>query len=203
MRRSPTSPSQRPVDGKVSATPRVSARVSVPPTQTRLSKAPPSAGLVIDYEVPGACVLAHLRNMTFSAWNKAPTAEDIEAFMSMAQRLSAVYPKNSNVTLVLRGTELPGGPAKAALERLTERYAHAIHSVALVVDGAGFWASMIRSFLIGLHLLRGNDYRSRAFAHHTEATVWLLPPHNAATGVCLTADEIHSACEAILARFRQ
>jgi hypothetical protein len=157
--------------------------------------------LVFCYAAPG-CVIAHVRNMTFSAWNTAPTVEHVEAFMALAQSLSVTYPQNSNVTLVLRNTELPGADAKAALESLTEQYARAIHSVALVIEGNGFWASMVRSFLTGLHLLRGNGYRCKAFATPSEATAWLLPPHNVDTGVALTEHELKSACDAVLARLR-
>jgi hypothetical protein len=162
-------------------------------------KPEPEAGLVISYAAPG-CVIAHIRNMTFSAWDRAPTVEHVEAFMALADKLSAIYPQNSNVTLVMRNTELPGAEAKASLEVLTARYARAIHSVALVVDGDGFWASMIRSFLTGLHLLRGNGYRCKAFATPAEATPWLLPRHNADTGVALSEDEMKSACAAVIAR---
>jgi hypothetical protein len=140
--------------------------------------------------------------MTFSAWSTAPTVEHVEAFMALAQSLSATYPRNSNVTLVMGNTELPGADARASLEVLTAQYAPAIHSVALVIDGGGFWASMIRSFLTGLHVLRGNGYRCKAFATPTDAASWLLPPHNADTGVVLTDDELKSACDTVLARMR-
>jgi hypothetical protein len=161
----------------------------------------PDADLVISYAAPG-CVIAHVRNMTFSAWNAPPSVQDVEAFMALAQRLSVTYAQNSNVTLVLGNTELPGPDARASLEQLTAQYARAIHSVALVIDGAGFWASMIRSFLTGLHVLRGNGYRCKAFATPSEAAGWLLPPHSADTGVALTERELTGACGLVLARLR-
>jgi hypothetical protein len=157
--------------------------------------------LVVSYAAPG-CVIAHLRNMTFSAWNAAPSVQDVEAFMALAQNLSATYAQNSNVTLVLSNTELPGAEARASLELLTAQYARAIHSVALVIDGDGFWSSMVRSFLTGLHVLRGNGYRCKAFATSSEASGWLLPPHNADTGVELTEQELAGACDLVLARLR-
>jgi len=120
--------------------------------------------------------------------------------MALAKQLCEVYPKNSNVTLVMRETELPGVEARVALEELTAQYARYIHSVALVIDGDGFWASMIRSFLTGLHLLRGHGYRCKAFQSATEANPWLVPAHNAETGVTVTAREIEQACEAVYRR---
>jgi hypothetical protein len=157
--------------------------------------------LVIDYAVPG-CVIAHVGNMTFSAWDTAPLVEHVEAFMAVAKNLSATYERNSNVSLVMRNTELPGAGARVALEELTAEYASKIHSVALVIDGDGFWASMIRSFLTGLHLLRGNGYRCKAFATPAEASPWLLPSHGADTGVSLSARELEAACEQIYQRMR-
>lgn len=157
--------------------------------------------LVIHYAVPG-CVIAHLGNMTFCAWNSAPQVEHVEAFMEMAKNLSAIYPHNSNVSLIMRGGELPGSEARVALEALTSQFADKIHSVALVIDGDGFWASMVRSFCTGLHLLRGHGYRCKAFATPSEATPWLMPPHNADTGVSLSAREVEAACEAIYRRMR-
>lgn len=159
------------------------------------------ADLVIVYAVPG-CVLGHLRNITFCAWNTVPTAEHVHAFMALAKQLSAVYPKNSNITLVMRAAELPGSQARIALEELIAQYSQHIHSVAMVIDGDGFWASMIRSFLTGLHLLRGNGYRSKAFASPAEAIPWLLPDHTADTGVTSGTRELEAACEAIYRRLR-
>jgi hypothetical protein len=160
---------------------------------------PANPDFVIDYAVPG-CVIAHIRNVTFSAWNTTPTAEHVHAFTTLAKQLSEVYPKSSNVTVVMRDTELPGGEARVALEELTGQFAPYVHSVALVIDGDGFWASMIRSFLTGLHLLRGHGYRCKAFASAAEANPWLVPSHSAETGVNVTPREIDLACEAIYRR---
>jgi hypothetical protein len=131
-----------------------------------------------------------------------PTAEHVQAFMVLAKQLCEVYPKSSNVTLVMRESELPGSEARIALEELTAQYAGYIHSVALVIDGDGFWASMIRSFLTGLHLLRGHGYRCKAFASATDANPWLVPWHNAETGVTVSPREIDAACEAVYRRMR-
>ncbi|HTU56878.1 MAG TPA: hypothetical protein VMF89_00565 [Polyangiales bacterium] len=157
---------------------------------------PTNGELVIHYAVPG-CVIGHVRNVTFSAWNTTPTAEHVAAFTALAKQLIEVYPKSSNVTLVMRETELPGTDARVALEELTAQYAPYIHSVALVIDGDGFWASMIRSFLTGLHLLRGHGYGCKAFPNTAEANPWLVPAHNAETGVSVTAREVDMACEAV------
>ena len=132
-----------------------------------------------------------------------PTAEHVQAFMRLAKQLCEVYPKCSNVTLVGRETELPGPEARVALEELTAQYARYIHSVALVIDGDGFWASMIRSFLTGLHLLRGHGYRCKAFPNAAEANPWLVPAHNADTGVSVTARETDAACEAVYRRLHR
>jgi hypothetical protein len=56
--------------------------------------------------------------MAFSAWNAAPSVQDVEAFMALAQSLSATYAQNSNVTLVLSNTEVPGAKARAALHNV-------------------------------------------------------------------------------------
>jgi hypothetical protein len=156
---------------------------------------------VIDYSAPG-CVIGHVRNMTFSAWDTPPTAPHVEAFIALAERLSTIYPLNSNVTIVMRNAGLPGAEARVALEQLTAQYARSIHSVSLVIDGGGFWASMIRSFLTGLHVLRGNGYRCKAFATPAEAYPWLLPSHNSDTGVHLTEQEMKDACDAVFARMK-
>lgn len=157
--------------------------------------------LVIDYAVPG-CVIAHLGNMTFCAWSTAPLVEHVAAFMDVAKNLSVIHPRNSNVTLVMPGCELPGSEARIALEELTAQYASQIHSVALVIDGDGFWASMIRSFCTGLHLLRGHGYRCKAFATPAEASPWLMPAHNADTGASISAREVEAACAEIYRRMR-
>jgi hypothetical protein len=104
------------------------------------------------------------------------------------------------VSLVMRDADLPDGEARVALERLTSEYVRAIHSVALMIDGSGFRSSIIRSFLTGLHLLRGNGYRCKTFAKPTEANPWLLPRHNADTGVSLSEREMQEAFDLVFAR---
>lgn len=157
------------------------------------------AVLSIAYATP-SCVIGHLRNMTFCAWDAPPLAADVEAFMALAEQLTQTYPLNSNVSLVMRDADLPDTEARVALERLTSEYARAIHSVALVIDGSGFRTSIIRSFLTGLHLLRGNGYRCKTFAKPAEANPWLLPPHNSDTGIVISENEMQDACDAVFAR---
>jgi len=181
-------PSRRP--------PADTGRVSIVTLAPQVAVAP---AVSVTYAAPG-CVLGHLRNMTFSAWNAPPTAEHVDAFIALAEQLSQNYPLNSNITLVMPDADLPETEARVALERLTSEYARVIHSVALVIDGTGFRASIIRSFLTGLHLLRGNGYRCKTFTKPVEANPWLLPPHNADTGVELSEREMADACDAIFAR---
>jgi hypothetical protein len=172
-----------------------------PRQESREVERPALTDFVIDYAAPG-CVIAHLRNLTFCAWNTPPVAAHVAAFVGVAEQLSQAYPRSSNVTLVMRDAELPGSEARIALEQLTAQYAGIIHSVALVIDGDGFWASMIRSFLTGLHLLRGHGYRCKAFGNAAEVSSWLLPSHSADTGVAISARELDAACEAIYRRMR-
>lgn len=189
----------------VSVKSRVSSQPSIAPKRPRQEsreiERPALEGFEIVYAAPG-CVLAQLRNVTFCAWNTVPRVEHVEAFIVQAKALYATYPRSSNVTLVMRETELPGADIRKALEELIAQYASSIHSVALVIDGDGFWASMIRSFLTGLHLLRGHGYRCKAFANATEASPWLLPSHNTDTGVSVSTRELDAACEAVYRRMR-
>ena len=184
---------------------RTSPPASTPPELRRSRpvslrpRAPESEALIVTYAAHG-CVIGHVRNMTFCAWNSPPIAEQVESFMGLAEHLSRTYTLNSNVTLVMPDADLPDAKARAALERLTSEYARAIHSVALVIDGSGFRASLIRSFLTGLHLLQGNHYRCKTFAKPAEANPWLLPAHNADTGIVLSEREMQVACDAVLAR---
>lgn len=185
-----------------------SRRASADTAPRPISLVPPAAvaadapGINIVYAVRG-CVIGHIRNMTFCAWDAPPQAQHVEAFTALAAQLTQTYALCSNVSLVLRNADLPGDEARVALERLTSEYARSIHSVALVIDGSGFRASIIRSFLTGLHLLRGNGYRCKTFAKPTEANPWLLPAHNADTAITLTEREMQEACEAIFARMSQ
>lgn len=185
-----------------------SRRLSALPPRRPISLAPPAPvaadapGINIVYAVRG-CVIGHIRNMTICAWNAAPEAQHVEAFMALAAEITQTYPLCSNISLVMRDADLPEAEARVALERLTSEYARFIHSVALVIDGSGFRASIIRSFLTGLHLLRGNGYRCKTFGKPTEANPWLLPPHNADTGITLTEREMQEACEVIFARMAQ
>lgn len=141
--------------------------------------------------------------MTFCAWSTRPTGDDVAAFVELATKLTARYPMCSNLTLVLGGTHLPDAGAKAGLESLTADFAPFIHSVALVVDGEGFWSSMIRSFLTGLHVLRNNGYRCKTFGSPEAAYPWLLPAHGADTGCVVDPEPMHVATQAVIDRLGQ
>ena len=128
------------------------------------------------FEADG-CVMARWRDVAVVVWATQATAVHIAEFERLAELMFAEYPRVSTVQLLTRGASVPTPEAREALNGLIERHASKLICCATTLEGAGFWASTMRSFLTGLQLFQRNHFKTKICASHLEAAHWLATLH--------------------------
>lgn len=148
-----------------------------------------SVGDDIVHEEPGFVLAVH-RNVTVAAWGHGCTVSHVEAMAAAGRRLLSRYPKTSSICSVHPDAAMPKPEGRAALEGIVTASAPYLSRVALLLGGSGFRTSAMRSMLTGIHFAQARQYKTRTFADAQAATAWLVPDHEAETGVHVDADAI-------------
>jgi hypothetical protein len=107
----------------------------------------------------------------------------------MAQRSSRV----TTVQFLAAGSSIPTPDARAALNEMIVRYADRLIACAAIMEGTGFWASMMRSFLTGLQLFQRNAWSTKFFSTPSEAAHWLATLHASELGVTIDPEQLVAA----------
>lgn len=159
----------------------------------------PSAPPEVLVERPGF-LLARRRNVMFSAWADRGTSELVDAMAEAGRDLGRKYERLSAVTILTSDAGLPTPEGRLALERLVAASAPRLSHVALLLGGAGFRLSSMRSYLTGLHVAQRRQYKTRTFMAAVPAAEWLVPGHVSQTGVQVSVADITGAIDMVMAR---
>jgi hypothetical protein len=143
-------------------------------------------------ESPGVHRVWLWQNVFAIAWYGKPSAEAARQLGPIAEQVyaRASYEKFSYVHLVANKLELPDPATRTALLDLTHGHSHRTACVAVIVSGAGFWASAIRSFVTGIRVLAPRGFDLRMHAALSELGDWLPEEHARKTGVTLEPSEL-------------
>jgi len=108
-----------------------------------------------------------------------------------AQRLGRVTPKplpgtrRSDIHIVTAGTALPSAEARSVFVELMREMQGDLACLAVVIEGGGFWASAMRSAVIGLGMMAPKVLPFRALGSLDDLTAWLPAEHKRLTGVTI------------------
>lgn len=141
--------------------------------------------------------MAEWQNILITAWATQPTGALVDAFAQRATALFERYEKLSAAHVLLDGAAMPSAEARHALQALAERYRGRLACVGTVIAGTGFWASAMRGFVTGMHVIKARPANSTFVSSHDLAH-WLAPQHGIATGVVCTAVELEHVIAAVL-----
>jgi hypothetical protein len=155
----------------------------------------------IEYETAG-CVFAIWKNVVIAIWATQATSELVAELSRIATYWADQREGQfSTVHVIRNGSPLPNGEARAALMALIEQFGHRLACVATQIEGAGFWASAMRSLLTSLRLIGGRtSYKARTFQTTQEIATWLAEAHVQGTGIGLDADEFKAVLAGLMAR---
>jgi hypothetical protein len=149
----------------------------------RANSQPISELLLID-EDPGKYRFYKWQHVHVVVWVGAAVGET-------ARRLGRATPKQvpgtqrSDIHIVTSGTALPSGDARAGFVELMREMQADIACLAVVIEGGGFWASAMRSAVIGLGMMAPKTLPFRALGSLDDLTAWLPAEHRRRTGVAI------------------
>ena len=135
-----------------------------------------TTSVTVTFEGDG-CVMGYWREVFIVVWATQATLEHMTAFGRLAERMVGEHGKASTIQVLTPGSTVPTPDARAELNGLSERYADRLICCAAPLEGAGFWASTMRSFLTGLQLFTRSRFRTKICATLEEGVQWLASLH--------------------------
>lgn len=120
-----------------------------------------------------------------------------EAVLGVRQRTEANLPPGIKGVLFLvvveESAEAPSKDARHSLAELLHAHAEQIAGGAMVFEGSGFRAAMVRSVATSMALLARTQFSFKVFPSVSRAAAWLAPLSEAA----LTPEEVYEAAQQI------
>jgi hypothetical protein len=137
--------------------------------------------------------MAHWRGVGIVAWATQATGSHAGEMARLAEEVGKSHPLGSSVSLVVNRAPLPTHEARRAIHEVTRRYEKNIVCAATVIEGAGFWASAIRSLVTSLHLVGRWSFDLKTFSEIGTLSEWLAPIHTRAVGTIVEAKDLAGA----------
>ena len=144
--------------------------------------------IVVVGEFPGVLRVCLWHNVIVACWYGDPSAQASNRLTAITQHIleSRNAPdKVSYVHLVTGKLKLPDAATRAAFVESTNKYAHRTALSAVVVSGAGFWASAIRGFVTGIGMVAPRSLELRLYGTIEALVPWFPNEHARRTGVAL------------------
>jgi hypothetical protein len=110
--------------------------------------------------------------------------------VALSMDRSQDYPQYSWVHLIRDKLALPDADARAGLVHMMTVRSNELACVAVVVGGAGFWASAMRNAVIGLRIFASHKFELRLHGTSDDVVKWLPAAHQRRTQVELPADTL-------------
>lgn len=182
----------------------------MPPSASRPTRALPNPPASVDgwkpdapaivYETAGLAV-AHWKNVAIHLWTGSPSTAMVMKLDELSPAFASAHPRGiSSIHIIAQGTPLPEGDVRHALRSLTNKYAKNIACVCHVVEGAGFWASALQSFLTGFHFALRDPFELHICATLEMAARWMPEPHVRRTGVFVPTHDLEAALRTVRSR---
>ncbi len=138
--------------------------------------------------------IATWKNVALHLWTVAGTPEMVAKLDEFSLAFTSAHPEGiSAIHIIAKGAPLPGKEVRDLLREVSERHAKHVACVCHIVEGSGFWASALQSFLTGLHWLTQRSYSLRICSDIAAAAQWVPGPHADRTKVTLAPAELERA----------
>ena len=151
-----------------------------------------SDSIVVIAELPGVHRIWAFHNLVVVVWTGKPTGDAASMIARVSDRLLARGPatKLSYLHFVPNKLELPDAAARAGFVDLAHSQGARTGCVALILDGAGFWASAIRGFVTSIRVIAPRTIDLRIHSEMSELLEWFPEEHAQRTGVQLESAEL-------------
>jgi hypothetical protein len=157
---------------------------------------------VIVCDEPGF-VMAKWQNVAVVVWGvqgTLPLVKKLEAFSDalLAENKHGM----SAVHIIVNGPSLPEAATRAELNRLTDKYATNLACMATIIEGTGFWASAMHSFITSIHWVSRRPFKVRISSNINDIAAWMPTPHWERTGIRFGVTDIQRTLLSVRARVR-
>jgi hypothetical protein len=134
--------------------------------------------------VPGQYRFGLWKNVILATWEGRADLPGVASLDKIGRDLRAAHPgqRYSNIHIVLEGVELPTRAAREGFIEIMKSQADSVAAVSVVIQGSGFLASALRSFITGMRLLSPSSFAFRLHGTTLEALRWLPAEHRRMTG---------------------
>lgn len=163
-------------------------------TTTETEQAEDAPWTIAEVE-PAVCAVAIWHNFVITMWVAAGTQSAVARVARVTAQTCEQHPeKVSHIHLLKTGIGLPSSDARAGLVQIMKDHGTRIGVCAVMVGGAGFWASAMRSTITAMRMLAPREFELRLHGTVEEILAWVPDAHRQCTGVDIPA----SALERVL-----
>ena len=149
---------------------------------------------------PGRFQYSIWGNVTVSVWTDQADLVAAQRVVAISRRVVQEHPEgHSTVLFVLTGVPAPTPEAAATFAKLYDPANSKIACLGVVLEGDGFWASVMRSTFTRLQVAGGGAMTLRVFENVEQLVTWLPREHALRTGVHLDPAQLTGALHAIRA----
>jgi hypothetical protein len=140
---------------------------------------------------PGQFAFFAWKNVTIMVWEVPPNAASVTRLSRMGAERAREHPGALSDVHVINGWPgLPSAEVRAALAEASREAVTHLAAVAVVLGGTGFWASALRGFITGLHVLVRGPFEVRLFGSIEDVAQWLPEVHAKRTDVVVSPAEL-------------
>jgi hypothetical protein len=142
---------------------------------------------------PGRCHFSVYRNIAIGVWVAQADRAAAEAALRVAREMALRCPgRHSSVAFLVDGLPGPLPEAIPALSKLWEKRPDLACS-AMIIEGAGFWASGLRSMINNMRREAGGDVRVNIGSSIEQVVDWLSAENARLTGQFIAPAELADA----------
>jgi hypothetical protein len=142
---------------------------------------------------PGRCHFSVYRNVAIGVWVAQANQAAAEAALRVAREMALRFPgRHSSVAFLVDGLPGPMPEAIPALTKLWEKRPDLACS-AMIIEGAGFWASGLRSMINNMRREAGCDVPVNIGSSIEQVVPWLSAENARLTGQLIEPAELADA----------
>jgi hypothetical protein len=139
----------------------------------------------IVYEGTEGVFFRSWKNVMVAVWESQGTIAGIDRFFDGVSQMPRTAEKRSDIHVITEGARLPEAKVREYFVQAIRHHETDLACVAVIVEGSGFWASALRSFVTGLYWLAPRSFDFRLHGSVDELVKRLPNVHERLTGVHL------------------